>query len=511
MATKIQVDVNKQQAVSDLKEIQKGVEGVGNAAKKASEQVASVKPGGDAGPGDAMKAADELLSKLEAADAASGKAAESASVGWGKVGIAVAAVVGVIAAAKAAAEAFMGAVKTAAENGDADSQRLVTAIDGIGAAWTTTQRRVAEQPLFKGVMEGMTEFFKDLNTNISAIGHLGGVDEAIDKQIELNNARKQMGDVTKMLAEFDQQEREDRMRDDAKKLQTMEEVKQAIEEEREAILKRSTTEMADKKAIETAQAKLNALRLREKQIIKENEQAEKDAARDAKKAAEDAAKEKEKEAEIHERFQEKELEKRVQRIRDELAAELKAEAEFKAARLKMEAEFQKERQKILEAKGKDPGIQAAAAMVNQQAADPRAIAKRLSENAAEAAYMAASGGGQFELTPNDKKYIAEQRRQAYRDAMRQQQGQKVAGMGFTPEQIQGAIQQNAQAVLKNVGETKDVSAENLDATGMLVQEYQKNSAELQQMNAEVQLMKKQIGMTSQQNQRRRDQSRSNTY
>lgn len=513
MADKIKVEVEHKQAVSALKEVQTELKNTSAAAKQVGQDVG----------GSALDAADKLIDKLDAAEAA-----EAATANLGKIGIALGAVTAAVAAAGGAWEAFQSVVKSSAEGGDAEAQRLVKAAESVGTAWEDAKRRIGETNLFQNLMGSVTEFNKELATTASTLGHLAiqmearklGVDpeewdKVVQKQLDLNEARKQGGEVAKVLAEFDQQERRDRLQDDAKKFKTLDEVKKAIEDERAAILKRSATGMTDATSRENALAKLNALRVREKQIVKENEQAEKDAAREKEQAAKKAAHEQEKaakeaadtakrEAEIMERFKERELEKRVQTIRDALAAELKADAEAKAMRLKMDAEYQKARDNLLKALGQDPGIQAAAQQVAQQASDPRAIARRLADDAAATNRAQQATNAK----PTDERAVQEARRTAYRQAINQLNGRGPQGDNaiFSPDQILSAQNKNAQALLKNVGENKNVSAENIDATQMLAQEYQNNSAELAQLSGQVQTIMKQVGLVAQQNQRRRSQS-----
>lgn len=292
MSNKIQIDVNRQQAVADLQAIQKGVESVGAAAKQASADIANSSPAGG-GSGNALADADALIAKLDAQEAAANAAAAAGVNGFGKIGIAIAGVTAAVAAAKAAFDGFAAVVKSAAESGDADAQRLVKSVQSIGTAWEDVKQRIAQTSLFQNLTSGATAFNKELATTVSTLGHLAvqmearklgldpeAYDAAIQKQLELNNGRKQMADVTAMLAEVEQTRRRNAMVEELKELKTVEEVTAAIQAEDAAIKAKTQTELADGTAIANSKARQIALEQRLKQVKDEVAQAAKDAAKE---------------------------------------------------------------------------------------------------------------------------------------------------------------------------------------------------------------------------------------
>ncbi len=86
-----------------------------------------------------------------------------------------------------------------------------------------------------------------------------------------------------------------------------------------------------------------------------------------------------------------------------------------------------------------------ASKIQQDANDPRAIAKRLAQNAADAGTAKAMEDGS--ISREEQKEIDQMRRDAHRKAIMQSRGGPES---FSPEQIADAASQNAQATVQSL-------------------------------------------------------------
>jgi len=512
MATKVQVEVAHQQAKAALKEIVKGIEEVVAASKKAQ---GAGPAGAAASTDDGMASIRELLSqsqllggRIDALGNAASSMGAASTAGFGKAALAIGGVVAAIGAAQAAWKGFQSVVKTAADNGNLDAQRLVTAFGSIGTAVDDLQQRLATTQGFRNYAQLFTDISKEISTTILTIGHFtAGVDEAVDKQLELNAARKQMGDVSKMLDDFDRRARVDRLQEQAREIKSIEEITARINEEREAIVKKTQTGLADARAIQVAAEKLNTLESRRKQIVKENEQAAKDAIREEVRAAEEAEEDKARAAKENDDFKRQmmdDMKAAAERERREAEA---AEKAHLRALLQMFAEYQRQLKAIEDAARNDPGVQGLAKDIQDKARTPEALIKRLADDAAattEAQIRSAGGmSPEDELSREQQRMVDQARREANRRAVLQARG---GYQSYSPEQIQQAGNRNAEMMANSLQQNTKVSTMTADVVGTMTQEFAKNSADVAKLQADVQLMMQQVQAVAGQNQRRRSQS-----
>jgi hypothetical protein len=568
MSTQINVQAETAQAVKGLQAVDAEMKKVGATAAQVSQQTAAVAPGqkiaDEASP--ALKAADDLIAKFDAAEAAASATGAAGESGLG-------AMVPVLGAVAAGAVAVGGAVQTmqsiitaAADGGNADAQRLVTAFEGIGTAWDGVKQRLAATDTFRGLMSGLADVQKEINTTISGLGHLvTGFSDSASKYLEQQEVRKQAAVFSKVQANFDRVQRQENQTADAERIKSLDEVNAKIKENFDAQQSAVNKGVSNAQALGLYEEKQTALFRRRLQLLRQ-EQDDKD------KAAEDERKRQEKERDeagktaseisrIRERYA-AEDEKRSRSTRDKsLADELaqrRANAE-KAGTLPQELAQQEDslrdaatsaaedaatkRQTALEKAGtkefdqydriareaqatadklatafeqaadrrikaatraadaeraaqqkrvddlaKTDGVQDAAAGIRMKASDPRAIAARLAQNAVDAKTAEVGADG---ISPQEQKELDELKRATHRKAINQANGGFQA---FSPEQVAGAIDQNAQAQVQALQSSGKASQDSVDALSQAVGVMQQFDSTQQMHSQQIQQLMQQMGV-----------------
>ncbi len=476
MATKITAESDFKQVKADLKETTKLTKELGDAAAKASQQSQSGSADDGLGPlRELQEQAAALRERLNAIGSESGAAAASAAGGFSKLVPVLGAVVGGVVAIGGAVKGMQAVIATAAESGNEDAQKLVKAFDGIGTAWTDVANRIASTDAFRGVMGSLKDLTKEISTTVQGLGFLAtGFSEASDKYMEQMEARKQLLEVSKLQGERDKIQRQEDLTASAEKIDSLEEINRLLDENIKRITERASKGNVDAKAMEIADEKQQALLRRRLQLLRDEEREKERAIREEEELKKKAAQEEERDQKALDDYRRKQLEQRVKDIQDALAAELKAEADALKQRLKMFAEYDAARKKqIAELAGRGE-VQDATGQISAAASDPRAIARRLAENAAFTGGAAAG-------------------RKAYRQAINQSRGGYQA---FTPEQIAEAQQQNAQSITQAMESTGNVGSEMVDALRQNLQAAQQldqNNAQVAQEVAQIRAQLAEVG------------------
>lgn len=184
-------------------------------------------------------------------------------------------------------------------------------------------------------------------------------------------------------------------------------------------------------------------------------------------------------------------------------------AESQAAQERIQQESLARQRAAYEAhvKGLQQGFEQGGAVdaIQDAANDPRAMADRLAQNRADATRQELEGSGMSESAIEQR--VEQARRQAFRQAQQQLQGggRGRGGPSFSDDELRRATMDNTKAQFDQIRASGEVSQAAIDALARATVEQRKQSDELNALNEQIAEIKRQVGATQQDGDRRRSQ------
>lgn len=538
MATKITITADGAQAKQELNAVAGAVDGVGNKAATAATKTQG----------------------MASATAAAGTAAKAAQASFGWIAVVGTAVATLI-------QWFSRAKESVTKLGEMGQIAFGNIAEAARSATDATRELQAQNSIYaatlKELNEGIDKYVEASNAEANAAREKAEYEERVasgratvadrrrqELEVILQRIRldKQSAEAGKIEGEIEKSRQAEAHQRLLSQITDRQQILSLLQQETAATKKLADQGKLTAEEAVAARRRVSDLLSREKELVRDAESARNKAIEERKKKEEDARRDhiekikkaQEEEIELYKKVIEERLEAERKAAEERVRLEKETQARIIAAKEEAQAEARKRLQGAVEGSG-------ALKELEKRVNDPEALAKQLADQRASkvrfnsqqesdleklkakqvsegtlAQQLAASGNEDEAMNAqirsqeagNEIKRMQAQlerereqvRRQAFRDARRQQQGGREA---FSGEEIAKAQADNTQAQLTALQQNGQVSGQTLEVLQTAIREAQAQGTELRLQADLLKELQKAMNNTAQDGQRRRSQRNSN--